>query len=150
MTDPTTAASAPPPLDLAGSRTRANLTAAFTAASAASCRYLWFAQQADVDGRPNTANHFRSMANDATSNALGLLEFLADVGDPVTGRSIGDTDDNLDAALAAESLQRDETHPDFAEVARAEGFADIADWFETLAGAAARRATKLSVEQRDG
>ena len=57
------------------------------------------------------------------------------VGDPATGLPIGDTMENLAAAVAGETHEYTEMYPGMASTARDEGFAEIADWFETLAKA---------------
>lgn len=130
--------------DLAGTETHANLLAAFARESEANRRYLWFAQQADVEGRPHAATLFRSLAESETGHAHGHLEFLADVGDPTTGLAIGDTDDNLAASLAAEIHESAQMYPNFAATARAEGFGDIADWLDTVARSERVHADRLS------
>ena len=121
--------------ELSGTNTHHNLTAAFARESQASQRYLWFAQQADIEGRPAEAALFRSVADGEIGHAHGLLEFLVEVGDPVTGEQIGDTDDNLRAAIAGEHDDATRGYPEFAQAARDEGFDQIADWFDTLARA---------------
>ncbi|EQD42518.1 Rubrerythrin, partial [mine drainage metagenome] len=51
-------------------------------------RYLYFAQKADVEGYPDVASLFRSVADGETGHAFGHFDFLADgVGDPCNGRS---------------------------------------------------------------
>jgi rubrerythrin len=121
--------------DLNGTTTHENLHAAFTRESQANLRYLWFAQRADIEGYPETASLFRSVAEGETGHALGLLEYLAEVGDPASGAPVGDTEDNLKAAIAGETYDATQMYPEFAATARAEGFDDVADWFETLARA---------------
>lgn len=117
--------------EFAGSQTHTVLSAAFVRDSVAGVLHLWFAQQAEVEGRPVEAAAFRSSAAAATSAAHGHLEFLSDVGDPVSGLPIGDTDDNVAAAQAGvDTLGFSE----LADIAHSEGFGSIADWFETLAG----------------
>jgi len=54
-------------------------------------------------------------------------------GDPITGEPIGDTKDNLHAALVSETQESTELYPAFAETARDEGFTEIAEWLDTLA-----------------
>lgn len=120
---------------LNGSETHANLSRAFADVSQAHQRYVWFAAQADVDGRPEVAALFRTVASGVAGHAQGHLEFLADVGDPATGEPIGDTDDNLRVAIATEREESSQRYPDFAATARAEGFDAVADWFDTLAAA---------------
>lgn len=121
--------------DLSGTSTQHNLTEAFARESAASSRYLWFAQQADIEGRPEIAALFRSVADGETGHAHGTLEYLAELGDPASGEPIGDATENLAASIVSERYEHDEMYPGFAETARAEGFHEIAEWFETLARA---------------
>ena len=64
---------------LDSTRTHANLLEAFARESQANRRYLWFAQRADVDGYPEAAALFRSIAESETAHAHGHLEFLAEV-----------------------------------------------------------------------
>ena len=68
-------------------------------------------------------------------HAHGHLEFLEVVGDPATGEPIGDTTLNLKASIAGETHEYTDMYPGMAKTARAEGFDEIADWFETLAKA---------------
>mgnify|MGYP003297980228 CR=1 FL=1 len=98
-------------------------------------RYLWFAQKADVEGYPDVAALFRSVAEGETGHAFGHFDFLAEVGDPVTGEAVGPTEDNLRSAIAGETYEYTEMYPGFSKTARDEGFDEIADWFETLAKA---------------
>jgi rubrerythrin len=120
---------------LHGTETLANLTEAFARESQANRRYLWFAQKADIDGHPDAAALFRSVAEGETGHAHGHLEFLSEIGDPATGEPIGDTADNFRAAIASETYDSDELYPSYARTAREEGLDEIAEWFETLARA---------------
>ena len=78
---------------------------------------------------------FRSTAEGETGHAHGHLQFLEETGDPATGKPIGDTGDNLKAAIAGETHEYTDMYPGMARKAREEGFEEIADWFETLAKA---------------
>ena len=120
---------------LKGSKTEANLKEAFAGESQANRRYLYFAQKADVEGFNDVSAVFRSTAEGETGHAHGHLEFLESVGDPVTGKPIGKTPDNLRSAIAGETYEYTDMYPGMARVARQEGFEEIADWFETLAKA---------------
>ena len=120
---------------LEGTKTLQNLKEAFATESQANRRYLWFAQKADVEGYPDTSALFRSVAEGETGHAHGHLEYLAEVGDPVTGEPIGDSADNLRSAVASETYEYTQMYPGFAKTAREEGLAEVADWFETLARA---------------
>jgi rubrerythrin len=121
--------------ELVGSKTHENLKEAFAGESQANRRYLWFAQKADVEGYPDVAMLFRSVAEGETGHAHGHLDFLAEVGDPATGEPIGETEDNLKSAVAGETYEYTEMYPGFARTARDEGFTSIAEWLETLARA---------------
>ena len=78
---------------------------------------------------------FRSTAEGETGHAHGHLEYLEAVGDPATGLPIGETKANLKSAIAGETHEYSDMYPGMAKAARTEGFAEIADWFETLAKA---------------
>ena len=121
--------------EIQGSKTEENLKEAFAGASQANRRYLYFAQKADVEGYPDVAAVFRSVAEGETGHAFGHLDFLAEAGDPVTGEPVGATEDNLRSAIAGETYESTEMYPGFARTAREEGFDEIAEWLETLARA---------------
>ena len=120
---------------LKGSKTEQNLKDAFAGESQANRRYLYFAKQADIEGLPDIAGLFRDTAEGETGHAHGHLDYLRRVGDPATDLPIGDTSRNLKAAIAGETHEYTDMYPGMAKAAREEGFAEIADWFETLAKA---------------
>lgn len=121
--------------DIRGSKTHANLKEAFASESQANRRYLYFAQKADVEGHPEVAALFRSIAEGETGHAFGHFDFLAEAGDPVTDEPVGATEDNLRSAIVGETYEFTEMYPGFARTARDEGFDEIAEWLETLARA---------------
>lgn len=129
--------------NLKGTKTEANLKEAFSGESQANRRYLYFAQKADIEGHADAAAVFRSTAEGETGHAHGHLEFLEAVGDPATGLPIGSTEDNLKAAVAGETHEYTDMYPGMVKDARAEGFEEIADWFETLAKAEKSHAGKF-------
>ncbi|HEY2302411.1 MAG TPA: rubrerythrin family protein [Acidimicrobiales bacterium] len=59
---------------LAGTRTHGNLKEAFAGESQANRRYLYFAQKADVEGYPDVAALFRSVAEGETGHAFGHFD----------------------------------------------------------------------------
>jgi len=120
---------------LKGTKTHENLKYAFAGESQANRRYLYFAKVADVEGYPEIASNFRETAEGETGHAHGHLDYLKQVGDPATDLPIGDTADNLKAAVAGETHEYTDMYPGMAKAARDEGFSEIADWFETLAKA---------------
>ncbi len=116
------------------SQTHQNLKAAFAGESQANRRYTWMAQVAEKEGLPEVASLFRHSADGETGHALKHLMFLAaKAGDPATGMPLGDSQTNLKSAVAGETYEYTDMYPDFARVAREEGFIEIAAWFETLA-----------------
>jgi rubrerythrin len=121
--------------ELKGSKTHDNLKDAFAGESQANRRYLYFAKVADIEGYPEIASNFRETAEGETGHAHGHLDYMKPVGDPATGLPIGETDDNLKAAVAGETHEYTDMYPGMAKTAREEGFGEIADWFETLAKA---------------
>jgi rubrerythrin len=130
-------------MGLAGTKTEANLKAAFAGESQANRRYLYFAQKADIEGYNDVAAVFRSTAEGETGHAHGHLEYLEEVGDPATGEPIGDTASNLKSAIAGETHEYTDMYPGMVKDAREEGFDEIADWFETLAKAEKSHAGKF-------
>jgi rubrerythrin len=122
-------------VSLDGTQTHENLKAAFAGESQANRRYLYFAKVADIEGYPDVAGNFRDTADGETGHAHGHLDYLKPVGDPATGLPIGETAENLAAAVAGETYEYTEMYPGMAKTAREEGFEEIADWFETLAKA---------------
>lgn len=130
-------------MSLKGTKTEANLKEAFAGESQANRRYLYFAQKADVEGYNDVSTVFRSTAEGETGHAHGHLEYLEEVGDPATGKPIGSTELNLKSAIAGETHEYSDMYPGMAKAARAEGFAEIADWFETLAKAERSHANRF-------
>ena len=120
---------------LKGTKTHDNLKHAFAGESQANRRYLYFARVADIEGFPDMAGLFKDTADAETGHAFGHLDFLKEVGDPVTGESIGRTELNLKAAVAGETYEYTQMYPGMAKTAREEGFDELAEWFETLAKA---------------
>jgi rubrerythrin len=130
--------------DIQGSKTQENLKEAFASESQANRRYLYFAQKADIEGYPDVAALFRSVAEGETGHAFGHFDFLADAGDPMTDQPVGPTEDNLRSAIAGETHEYTEMYPGFARTARDEGFEEVAEWFETLARAEKSHARRFT------
>jgi rubrerythrin len=130
-------------MQLKGSRTEQSLKEAFAREAQANRRYLYFAAKADVEGFNEVSAVFRSTAEGETGHAHGHLEYLEAVGDPITGMEIGATKLNLQSAIQSEMQECLELYPAAARLAREEGFAEIADWFETLAKAERAHAARF-------
>ena len=129
---------------LNGTKSHDNLKHAFAGESQANRRYLYFARVADIEGYPDVGGLFRDTSEAETGHAFGHLDFLKEVGDPCTGVPIGTTEKNLKSAVESETYEYTEMYPGFAKTARAEGFAELAEWFETLAKAEKSHARRFS------
>jgi rubrerythrin len=120
---------------LKGTKSFENLKGAFAGESQANRRYLYFARVADIEGYPDVGGLFRDTSEAETGHAFGHLDFLKEVGDPVTGVPIGTTEKNLKSAVEGETYEYTEMYPGFAKTAREEGLSELAEWFETLSKA---------------
>ncbi len=121
--------------NLKGTKSHENLKSAFAGESQANRRYLYFARVADIEGYPDMGGLFRDTSEAETGHAFGHLDFLKEVGDPVTDVPIGTTEKNLKSAVEGETYEYTEMYPGFAKTARQEGLNELAEWFETLAKA---------------
>jgi rubrerythrin len=130
--------------NLKGSKSHGNLKNAFAGESQANRRYLYFARVADIEGYPDVGGLFRDTSEAETGHAFGHLDFLKEVGDPVTDVPIGTTEKNLKSAVEGETYEYTEMYPGFAKTARDEGYPELAEWFETLAKAEKSHAGRFS------
>jgi rubrerythrin len=129
---------------LKGTKSHENLKAAFAGESQANRRYLYFARVADIEGYPDIGGLFRDTSEAETGHAFGHLDFLKEVGDPVTDVPIGSTEKNLKSAVEGETYEYTEMYPGFAKTARQEDLQELAEWFETLAKAEKSHAGRFS------
>ena len=110
--------------ELRGSKTEQNLLAAFAGESQARNKYTYFASAAKKEGYEQIAAVFLETAEQEKEHAKLHLKLLG---------GIGDTLANLKAAAAGENYEWTDMYPKMAEVAKQEGFKDIAWLFESLA-----------------
>jgi len=129
--------------ELARSKTIENLRAAFAGESQANRRYTYFSRRADEEGYPEISALFRSVSEGETAHALRHFDFMKTVGDPVTKIPVPDVEGMLESAVKGETYECTTMYPEFAKVAREEGFDEIAKWFETLAKAEKAHAGKF-------
>lgn len=113
-------------MELKGSRTEANLMAAFAGESQARNKYTFYAAQARKDGYIQIANIFNETANNEKEHAELWFKRLK-------GGAMPGTPENLADAAAGEHYEWVEMYKGFAEVAREEGFRDIAAVFDLVA-----------------
>ncbi len=130
-------------VELRGSRTHHHLLEAFAAEAQAVLLLDYYAQIAEIEGYPDAASGLRELAQAERLYAQGHLDYLRLVGDPATGLPVGATQDNLMAVLTGNSAGEREGYPTKARTAHAEGFPEIASWFETLAHSKRHHAGRL-------
>lgn len=121
---------------LRGTRTEKNLLTAFAGESQARNRYTYFAGQAKKEGYVQIADIFEETANHEKEHAKRFFKFLeggeAEVKWAFPAGKIGTTVENLKAAAAGEHEEWSHMYPDFAKIAREEGFEEVAKAFEAI------------------
>ena len=112
--------------ELKGTKTEANLQAAFAGESQARNKYTYFASKAKAEGYEQIAALFLETANNEKEHAKIWFKLL-------NGGEIGTTADNLKEAAAGENYEWTDMYKTFAEEAREEGFDDVARLFDNIA-----------------
>lgn len=110
-------------MELKNSRTEANLMAAFAGESQARNKYTYYASQAKKEGYEQIAAIFEETANNEKEHAKMWFKEL-------NGGMIPTTAQNLKDAASGENYEWTNMYKEFAEVAREEGFEDIARLFD--------------------
>lgn len=111
-------------MELKGSKTEKNLEAAFAGESMARNKYTYYASKAKKDGFVQIAEIFEETANNEKEHAKIWFKLL--------NNEIDTTEENLAAAAAGENYEWTDMYPEFAKVAKQEGFDDIARLFEQV------------------
>lgn len=111
-------------MELKGSKTEKNLWAAFAGESQARNKYTYYASVAKKAGFEQIAAIFLETAENEKEHAKTEFEFL---------NELGDTKANLKAAAGGEHYEWTDMYPGFEQVAREEGFTEIADFFQKVA-----------------
>ncbi len=111
-------------MNLKGTKTEANLKAAFAGESEARNKYTYFASKARKEGYNQIAELFLATAENEKEHAKLWFKLL---------EGIGTTQENLEAAAAGENYEWTDMYATFAKEAREEGFEDIALQFEGVA-----------------
>ncbi len=111
--------------DLKGTKTEANLQAAFAGESQARNKYTYYASKARKDGYVQIANIFEETAANEKEHAKMWYKLLHG--------GIGSTAENLKAAAEGENFEWTDMYASFAKEAREEGFDEIAALFEGVA-----------------
>ena len=124
-------------MDLKGTRTEKNLLTAFAGESQARNRYTYFASKAKKEGFAQISSIFEETANQEKEHAKRLFKFLqggeVEISAAFPAGVIGPTLENLKASAAGEHFEHTQMYPEFAAIARDEGFSAIADVFMSIA-----------------
>ena len=123
--------------ELKGSKTERNILTAFAGESQARNRYTFFASQARKEGYVQISHIFEETADQEKEHAKRLFKFLEGGEVEITASFpagiIGSTIENLRASAAGENYEHTTMYPEFAGIAKEEGFEEIADVFEMIA-----------------
>lgn len=111
-------------MELKGSQTEKNLWAAFAGESQAYTKYGYYASRAKKDGFEQISALFTETSGNEKEHAKIWFKLVA---------GIGTTAENLEAAADGEREEWTSMYPEFAKVAREEGFTKIANLFEAVA-----------------
>jgi rubrerythrin len=111
--------------ELQGTKTEANLKAAFAGESQAHTKYLYYASKAEKEGYQQIGALFRETAGNEKEHAKIWFKLLH-------GGEVPDTRANLKDAAGGEHYEWTDMYEGFAKEAKEEGFAQIAALFELV------------------
>ena len=122
---------------LKGTKTEQNLLKSFAGESQARNRYTYFASVAKKEGYEQISGFFTETADNEKEHAKKFFKFLEGEEIEITATfpagKIGTTVQNLQASANGENEEWTKLYPEFAKVAKEEGFQEIADTFEYIA-----------------
>ena len=122
---------------LKGTKTEQNLLKSFAGESQARNRYTYFASVAKKEGYEQISGFFTETADNEKEHAKKFFKFLEGEELEITATfpagKIGTTVQNLQASANGENEEWTKMYPEFAKVAKEEGFQEIADTFEYIA-----------------
>lgn len=110
--------------NIKGSQTEKNLMAAFAGESQARNKYTFYSQVAKKEGYEHISKLFLETADNERAHAKQIFKYLG---------GLGNTMENLKDAADGENYEWTTMYREFEEVARKEGFTEIADWFHEVA-----------------
>lgn len=119
-----------------GTKTEKNLLAAFAGEAQARNRYTYFASAARKEGFEQIANIFMETAENEKEHAKVFFKYLEGGDVEITASypagMIKDTKSNLQEAAAGEKMEWTTLYADFGNVAKEEGFPEVARSFEQV------------------
>ena len=110
-------------MELKGSKTEANLMAAFAGESQARNKYTYYASKAKKEGYNQIAAIFEETAGNEKEHAEIWFKLF---------HGVGTTSENLADAAAGENYEWTDMYKNFAQTAKEEGFTKIAYLFEAV------------------
>ena len=120
-----------------GTQTEKNLLANFAGESQARNRYTYFASQAKKEDFEQISWIFTDTADNEKEHAKRFFKFLEGGDLEITATYpagvIGNTVENLKAAIAGENLENTVLYPEAARIADEEGFTEIAEVYRAIA-----------------
>ena len=108
---------------LEGTQTKKNLETALAGESMARNKYDWYAKIAKKEGYEQISGLFQETAINEVAHAKQIFKYLD---------GLGDTASNLKDAADGENYEWNKMYKEFEEVARKEGFDEIADFFREV------------------
>lgn len=134
---------------LKGTKTAQYLATAYAAESMAVTRYTYYAQQAQKDQYYQYANIINETADNELHHGKIFLKYLVDGGvtngaATVDSGVLSDTINNLKIAAAEEQSEGVELYKEAAEVAKSEGFDEIAARFLAIASVEAHHEARFN------
>jgi rubrerythrin len=122
---------------LKGTKTEKNLLTAFAGESQARNRYTYFVSQAKKEGYEQISALFLETADNEKEHAKRFFKFLEGGDVEITAMYpagiIGTTKENLKAAADGENHEHTKLYPEFAAIAKEEGFLEVAAAFRSIA-----------------
>lgn len=123
--------------ELKGTKTEQNLLKAFAGESQARNRYEFFAKVAKQEGYEQIAGIFQETANQEKEHAKRFFKFLegrmVEITATYPAGKIGTTKENLKAAAEGENEEWTKLYPEFARIAKEEGFNEVSSAFTMIA-----------------
>lgn len=113
-------------MNLEGTKTQANLMAAYAGESEATNKYTYYASKAKKDGFVQISKLFEETAGNEREHAKIWFKLLHN-------GTVADTATNLKDAAGGENYEWTEMYPQFAKEAEEEGFTEIAALFRMVA-----------------
>ena len=124
-------------MEFKGSQTEKNLLAAFAGESQARTRYSFFSSAARKEGYEQISAIFQETSDNEKEHAKLFFNLLnggtVEITASYPAGIIGTTPQNLAAAAEGEKLEWGSLYPGFADIAKKEGFANVAHTFLQVA-----------------